>query len=194
MDDDGKPREIFEQLKFFLEKNPDIKLVILDPASDYMSREAEKDSAVAKDWTKLLSQLTLTKGRPTVLVAHHTRKDSSATSIFKASDKDKIPDLNADDIRGSGGIVNSFRWAMILARREYDDKTEKVFLRVVKTNYTKPSGILQFEPDRAHGGILKFKEILPTPITSHPTTEIEIKTNIKSLIKNDAFLMDEICD
>ena len=169
-------------------------MVILDPASDYMSREAEKDSAAAKDWTKLLSQLTLTKGRPTVLVAHHTRKDSSTTSIFKASDKDKIPELSADDIRGSGGIVNSFRWAIILSRREYDDKTEKVFLRVVKSNYTKSSGILQFEPDKAHGGNSKFKELSPTPTTFHPNPQMEIETNIKSLMKNDDFLMDEICD
>ena len=67
MDEEGNPREIFNQLKFFLEQNPDIKLVILDPASDDMSKEAEKDSATAKDWAKLLSQLTLTPGRPTVL-------------------------------------------------------------------------------------------------------------------------------
>lgn len=159
MDDEGKPREIFTKLKYFLEKNPDIKLVILDPASDYMCREAEKDSAAAKDWTNLVSQLTLTQGRPTVLVAHHTRKENLGTNIFKASEKDKIPDLNADSIRGSGGLVYSFRWAMLLSRREYDDGTEKVFIKVVKTNYTARSGVLQFEPDKEHGGILKFKGI-----------------------------------
>lgn len=162
IDDDGEPREIFKKLKFFLEQNPDIKLVILDPASDYMSKEAEKDSAAAKDWTKLLSQLTLTRGRPTVLVAHHTRKDSSSRAIFSAADKDKIPELNADSIRGSGSLVQSFRWAMLLDRREYDDRSEKVFLRVVKTNYTKRSGVLQFEPDEKHGGILKFSKITNT--------------------------------
>lgn len=157
MTKDGEPREPYAKLKLFLEKNSDIKLVILDPAADYMSGEEEKDAALAKDWAKLLSALTLTKGEPTILVAHHTRKDSSNTAVFKASDKDKIPDLVADSIRGSGGIVQSFRWAMLLDRREYDDRTEKVFLRVVKTNYTGKSGVLQFEPDRSNGGILKFK-------------------------------------
>ena len=157
MTKDGEPRESYNKLKFFLEKNPDIKLVILDPAVDYMAGEEEKDAAMAKDWAKLLSALTLTKGEPTILVAHHTRKDSSNTSVFKANEKDKVPDLVADSIRGSGGIVQSFRWAMLLDRREYDDRTEKVFLRVVKTNYTGKSGVLQFEPDKSNGGILKFK-------------------------------------
>ena len=193
MDEEGNPREIFNQLKFFLEKNPDIKLVILDPASDYMSKEAEKDSAAAKDWAKLLSQLTLTAGRPTVLVAHHTRKDSSVASIFKTNEKDKIPDLNADDIRGSGGIVNSFRWAMILSRREYDDKTEKIFIRVVKTNYTKPSGVLQFEPDKEHGGLLKFKKISSSFNSTNSSIQDEHKST-KPIIDSSGFLMDEICD
>lgn len=157
MTKEGEPREPYNKLKFFLEKNPDIKLVILDPAADYMAGEEEKDASLAKDWAKLLSALTLTKGAPTVLVAHHTRKDSSNTSVFKVNEKDKIPDLVADSIRGSGGIVQSFRWAMLLDRREYEDRTEKVFLRVVKTNYTGKSGVLQFEPDRSNGGILKFK-------------------------------------
>jgi hypothetical protein len=40
MDDKGEPMEVFIKLKSFLEKNLDIKLVILDPASDYMCREA----------------------------------------------------------------------------------------------------------------------------------------------------------
>lgn len=160
MTKEGEPRDAYNKLKFFLEKNPDIKLVILDPAADYMAGEEEKDASLAKDWAKLLSALTLTEGAPTILVAHHTRKDSGNTSIFKASEKDKIPDLLADSIRGSGGIVQSFRWAMLLDRREYDDRTEKVFVRVVKTNYTGKSGVLQFEPDKSNSGILKFKSAI----------------------------------
>ncbi len=172
MDDKGEPREIFTKLKFFLEQNPDIKLVILDPASDYMCREAEIDSAAAKDWTKLLSQLTMIGGKPTILVAHHTRKENQGSTIFKANEKDKIPDLNADSIRGSGSLVYSFRWAMLLARREYDDGSEKVFIKVVKTNYTARSGILQFEPDKKHGGILKFKGSLEYKITEGSKEDI----------------------
>ncbi len=172
MDEKGEPREIFTKLKFLLEKNPDIKLVILDPASDYMCREAEIDSAAAKDWTKLVSQLTLTGGKPTVLVAHHTRKENQGSSIFKASEKDKIPDLNLDSIRGSGSLVYSFRWSMLLARREYDDGSERVFIKVVKTNYTAKSGILQFEPDKKHGGILKFKGSLEYKVTEENKDDI----------------------
>lgn len=89
MTKEGEPRQSYKKLTF-LEKNPDIKLVILDPAADYMAGEEEKDPAQAKDWTKLLSALTLLPGAPTILaVAHHTRKDSNDSSVFKASEKIK---------------------------------------------------------------------------------------------------------
>lgn len=144
MDDKKEPRDVFKKLKHFLKKHPDVELVILDPASDYMSCEVEKDSAEAKDWIKLISELTMLEGRPTVLVAHHTRKDTKAGSqIYKACEKDLVPSMNADDIRGSGSLVQGFRWAAVLDRRQYDDNSEKVFLQVVKSNYTKRSGILQ---------------------------------------------------
>jgi hypothetical protein len=157
IDDDDSATETFKKLKFFLEKHPEIKLVILDPASKYMGCETEKDAAKAQNWVDLLWQISLTEGKPSVLVAHHTRKDSNKNTILKANDKDKAPDMDLDLIRGSGGLVNGFRWAMLLARREYDDNIERVFLRVVKANYTKRSGVLQFDPDKNHGGILQFK-------------------------------------
>lgn len=161
MDDKKEPRDVFIKLKHFLKKHPDVQLVILDPASDYMSCEVEKDSAEAKDWIKLITELTMLEGRPTVLVAHHTRKDSKTSNqIYKAFEKDQIPSINADDIRGSGSLVQGFRWAAVLARREYDDGSEKVFLQVVKSNYTKRTGILQFDPDKNHGGILRFNKLI----------------------------------
>lgn len=172
IDDEDKPTEAFKKLKFFLEKNPNIKLVILDPASKYMGCETEKDAAKAQNWVDLLWQLSLTEGKPSVLVAHHTRKDGSKNTIFKASEKDKAPEMDLDAIRGSGGLVNGFRWAMLLARREYDDNTERVFLKVVKANYTKRSGILQFDPDEKHGGILKFKGTAIENYESNEPTKI----------------------
>jgi hypothetical protein len=167
IDEEDNPTELFKKLKFFLEKYPDIKLVILDPASKYMGCETEKDSAKAQNWVDLLWQLSLTGGKPSVLVAHHTRKDSNKTTIFKANEKDQVPDLSMDDMRGSGGIINGFRWGMMLARREYDDNTERVFLKVTKANYSKRSGVLKFDPDKNHSGILKFNgsvEDMPVPI------------------------------
>lgn len=161
MDDKKEPRDVFKKLKAFLKKNPTIKLVILDPAADYMSCEVEKDSAEAKDWVKLITELTMLEGRPTVLVAHHTRKDSkTGNQIYRACEKEQIPSVNADDIRGSGSLVQGFRWALVLSRREYDDRSEKVFLRVVKSNYTKSCGILQFDLDKNHGGILRFNKLI----------------------------------
>lgn len=174
IDEEDNPTEIFKKLKYFLEKHPDIKLVILDPASKYMGCETEKDAAKAQNWVDLLWQLSLTEGKPSVLVAHHTRKDGNKNTILKASEKNRAPEMDLDAIRGSGGLVNGFRWAMLLARREYDDNTERVFLRVVKANYTKRSGVLQFDPSESNGGILKFKGCI-----EDVTTKEECKDNTK---------------
>jgi RecA-family ATPase len=158
--DDGKTAELFTQLEFFLTKHQDIKLVILDPASKYMGKDVETDNAKAQDWINLLSRLTLTPGRPSILVVHHLRKESNKTkSIYSVDEKDQVPNLTMDDIRGSSGIANGFRWALMLARRRYEDRSEKVFLQVTKSNYSKSSGALEFEPDEHHSGILKFKKV-----------------------------------
>jgi len=158
--DDGKTAELFGQLEFFLSKHPEIKLVILDPASKYMGRDVETDNAKAQDWIDLLSRLTLSPARPSILVVHHIRKDSNKTkSVYKNDEKDLLPDLSMDDIRGSSGIANGLRWALMLARRRYEDHSEKVFLRVTKTNYSKQGGTIEFEPDEHHSGILQFKKV-----------------------------------
>lgn len=176
IDDDNNPTETFKKLKCFLERHPEIKLVILDPASKYMGSETEKDAAKAQNWVDLLWQLSLTEGKPSVLVAHHTRKDGNKSTILKVCEKDQAPDMDLDLIRGSGGLVNGFRWAMLLARREYDDNSERVFLRVVKANYTKKSGVLKFDPDENHGGILKFKgSAIETHEPVRPTTTFTTK-------------------
>jgi hypothetical protein len=193
IDEEDKPTETFKKLKFFIEKHPDIKLIILDPASKYMGCETEKDAAKAQNWVDILWQLSLTEGKPSVLVAHHTRKDSNNTKIFKASEKDLIPDLNMDDMRGSGGIVNGFRWGMVLARREYDDSSERVFLRVTKANYSKKSGVLKFDPDKNNSGILKFSgsaiendDFDRTPSVTHQTSFQETEP-IRNIVKTSKF-------
>ncbi len=157
MGEDNEPTEYFHKLKFFLNKYPKIKLVILDPASDYMNSQTEKDNALTKRWTRFLRQLTTAGGKPSILVAPHLRKDSDEDKIYKASEKNLIPQLSKHSFRGAGSFVDGFRWALALARRRYDDNSEKVFMRVVKTNYTKSSNVLTFEPDSQNGGILKFK-------------------------------------
>ncbi|MGH7249793.1 MAG: AAA family ATPase, partial [Minisyncoccia bacterium] len=161
IDDNSKPAELFTSLDFFLNKHPEIKLVVLDPASKYMGSEVETNNAKAQDWVNLLSRFTLSEGKPSILVVHHIRKEGhKGKGVFKVSEKDQMPDLSMDDIRGSSGIVNGFRWALMLARQRYEDHTEKVFLRVTKTNYSKQSGTLQFDPDENNSGILKFNKLL----------------------------------
>ena len=173
-DEENKPTATFEKLKFFLEKNPDIKFVILDPAIKYMGCETESDGAKAQNLVDLLWQLSLTKGRPSVVLVHHTRKDGDKNIVYKSNEKDKIPEMNLDVIRGSSGLVNGMRWAMLLIRREYEDRTERAFVRVVKANYTKRSGVLKFDPDENHGGILKFSG-----------TEIETPESLSTTASSD---------
>jgi len=190
--DDGKPAELFNQLEFFLSKHQEIKLVILDPASKYMGADVETDNAKAQDWVNLLSRLTLGPGRPSILVVHHIRKEGHKTkSIFKVDEKDQVPDLSMDDIRGSSGIVNGFRWALMLARRRYEDHSEKVFSRVTKTNYSKQSGTLEFEPDEKNSGILKFKKMF-SDYDVENTKPLNKETNNHQLKTEDKYVQQNL--
>ena len=186
--EDNEPTAYFHKLKFFLNKNPKIKLVILDPASDYMNSETENNNAIAKRWTRFLRQLTRAGGKPCLLVAHHLRKDSDEDKIYRVSEKDISPELSKHSFRGAGGIIDGFRWALAMARRRYDDDSEKVFMRVVKTNYTKSSNVLTFEPDEINGGILKFKGMVKNHkigLTLSARETHEIQPIERKLIRNN---------
>lgn len=106
----GKPTDNLKYFKEYLENHPDIKLVILDPASRFL--------AAATDWVAAINQLTQIKSSPTVIVSHHANK--SAIRLVKGS-KDVIFDQSI--IRGASGLVDGVRLVLGMQKKEQDQKT-----------------------------------------------------------------------
>jgi hypothetical protein len=129
-------------------------LVVVDPLSAFGSTDTELDSAAATATMREVERLCGLPGGPTVLVAHHIKK----------ADRDRKADPwgppEADDIRGSSGIVNRARWAAVLEGLHLPDDGRR-FLRmsVVKGNYS-PAGppLFYTQPQQARGAIQAIEE------------------------------------
>lgn len=148
----GEPTKSYLDLKEVLETNPDIKLVILDPASRFMGADTETNNAAATDWVNLIDALTMVGGKPTVLVAHHTNK-----SALRPVGNDKKPVFDQSMCRGASALVDGFRWVLGLQRSEGEDGPRSIFIKLLKSNYSHIGSTLEFEQDFQNGGILKFK-------------------------------------
>ena len=62
-----KPTDNLKYFKEYLENHPDIKLVILDPASRFLGPNCEIDNAAATDWVAELTNLLKSKARRPLL-------------------------------------------------------------------------------------------------------------------------------
>ena|SRR5579871_2757097 len=151
IDNKGEPKKYYEDLKSFLSQNEDIKLVILDPASRFMGAETETNNAAATDFITLIDVLTMVGGQPTVLIAHHTNK----SALNPVSD-DKLPTFSQSFSRGSSALIDGCRWMLGIQRSETKNSQRSVFIKVLKSNYSKLGQILEFEQDYANSGTLKF--------------------------------------
>lgn len=101
-------------------------LVIADPLSAFGPPDCEVDNAAATATMRAIEQLCSLPGEPAVLVAHHTRKGAG-----------KEGPVEADDIRGAGGLVNRARWAATLQKLPSPWEGVRVTsLQVVKANYS----------------------------------------------------------
>lgn len=102
--DDDQPSPFFDNLAAFLDgAGFDWSCIILDPGSRFMGPEAEKDNAAATRFVEALEALTETRGRPAVIVAHHTSK--------QAGSADKTDQGAA---RGSSALVDGARFVLSL--------------------------------------------------------------------------------
>lgn len=152
IDDDGEPTKSYLDLKKVIEENPDIKLVILDPAARFMGADTEINNASATDWVNLIDALTMVGGKPTVLVAHHTNK-----SALRPIGNDKKPIFDQTMCRGASALVDGFRWVLGLQRSEGEENQRSIFVKLLKSNYSHIGPTLEFEQDFQKGGILTFK-------------------------------------
>jgi RecA-family ATPase len=152
IDDEGNPTKSYIDLKAAIESDPDIKLVILDPAARFMGSETEINNAAATDWVNLIDALTMIGGRPTVLVAHHTNK-----SALRPIGNDKKPVFDQSMCRGASALVDGFRWVLGLQRSDGEENQRSIFIKLLKSNYSFIGPTLEFEQDFQKGGILVFK-------------------------------------
>jgi hypothetical protein len=167
INDAGEPKEFYINLKTTIEADTDIKLVILDPASRFMASETETKNSAATDWVNLIEGLTLVGGRPTVLVAHHTNK-----AAIRAVGNDKTPDFNQTMARGASAIIDGFRWVMGLQRSEAKENIRSIFIKMLKSNYSKLGQILEFEQDYENSGTLKLKGVVSSSPTKYTKNDI----------------------
>lgn len=152
IDDNGEPTKSYLDLKKVIETIPDIKLVILDPAARFMGTDTEINNASATDWVNLIDALTMVGGKPTVLVAHHTNK-----SALRPIGNDKKPIFDQTMCRGASALVDGFRWVLGLQRSEGEENQRSIFIKLLKSNYSRIGPTLEFEQDFQKGGILMFK-------------------------------------
>lgn len=171
-DDRGEPTEWVDQLARAIESWPGVdawRLIILDPASRFMGAEAETNNAQATRFVEQLERLTKIKGRPTVLVAHHTNKGALAGQTDQGA------------ARGASALVDGVRWQANLDRVLDESaggkpkaKPNEVELRLVKRNHVPAAPDLRLQ--RGAGGFLSPcghptpREPEPARATSKGTT------------------------
>ena len=136
----GEASQTFEDFQSALnEAHVDWRLIILDPASRIMPEDGELDSAAATDFVAQLESLAQTsKGNPTILLAHHTRKHG----VGKAG------------VRGSSALTDGVRWLTTLQSYGVkpeggvdEDATGRVQLKLQKSNYGKAGFSCRFAFD-----------------------------------------------
>ena len=153
-----EPTKTYNDLKSLVERDKDIKLVILDPASQFMGSETETNNAAATDFIRLIGSLTLVGGKPTVLMAHHTNK-----SALSPAATEKVPSFSQSFSRGSSALVDGARWLMGIQRSEMRGAERSIFIKVLKSNYTELGAIMEFQQDYSNSGTLRYiGEVAPT--------------------------------
>lgn len=189
IDKNGKTTKSYLDLKKSLEENPDIKLVILDPAARFMGPETELTNSAATDWVNLIDALTLVGGKPTVLVAHHTNK-----TALRPVGNDKKPVFDQSMCRGASALVDGFRWVLGLQRSEGENESKKIFIKLLKTNYCKGGEVLEFTQDFDRGGIFVGKEDESKSFSKEKVQTIMMDNLKKFQEMNEKRLQEQIDD
>lgn len=100
-EDQGDVETLFARgLVAYLRERGPWDAILVDPLSRFAGPDTEKDASAATRIMQVLERLAALDGRPSVIVAHHTRKPSG-----------NAQGVTADDIRGSSALVAGARWA-----------------------------------------------------------------------------------
>jgi RecA-family ATPase len=129
-----------------------VSLVVMDPLSRFAGLDTEKDNAAATKFVECVESLVKLKGRPTVLVAHHTSKGARGAAERENAIDAAIngTDLFSTDARGASGLVDGFRWVASLANIDKDT----ALFQVTKSNYGLRGEPVLLRRDSENGGAL----------------------------------------
>ncbi len=152
-----------------LEADVDWRLIILDPASRLMPVDAELDNQAATDFIALLESLTrIGSAKPTVLVAHHTRKHGTGKA----------------GVRGASALTDGVRWLATLSPYGIDEdgaideeRRGRVLLELQKSNYSEAALAVKVAFD-SHG---IMHELTPGQRAAEQHPRPQRKLNSKSL-------------
>jgi hypothetical protein len=122
-----------ERLLLTVQQVPDLKLIIIDPASRFRGGD-ENSNADATRFIQALEYVALETGA-TVLMAHHSHKGAASS-----------PEANQNGARGASALTDGMRWQMALTPQTKAgsklprDADYKLYVEaaLVKTNYTAP--------------------------------------------------------
>jgi len=169
--------DFVERLCATVRELPDLKMIIVDPAS----RSRGGNENFAEDATRFVEALELiakTTGA-TVLVLHHANKAST-----------KDGEQNQGAARGSSALTDGVRWQMNLANitdKQTDDlglaedaKHEYIAAKVTKSNYATAGGTVFLR--RGEQGVLTYHE----PSEAHRATQADRLLLLVQIVREEA--------
>jgi AAA domain len=169
--------DFVERLCATVQELPDLRLIIVDPASRFRGGNEN----FAEDATRFVEALELiakTTGA-TVLVLHHANKAST-----------KDGEQNQSAARGSSALTDGVRWQMNLAPLTdtqaealgiaKDAKHKYIAAKVTKSNYA-PMGDTVYLRRGEHDGVLTYQE----PQEAHRVTQADHFKLLVQLVRED---------
>lgn len=129
--------DFWRELRAQLLAIPDLKLVVLDPLSSFVSADINKDNVAGAALMTMLGELATTSGAGVMLV-HHFAKAMVPTDLSDARSA----------IRGAGALVDNGRWALAMWEAD-QDKGKKILKALGEPERARQSGLVYF------GGLAK---------------------------------------
>jgi hypothetical protein len=122
--------DFWRELRQQLLAVPDLRLVVLDPLSSFVSADINKDNVAGAALMTMLGELATTSGAAVMLV-HHFAKAMVPTDLSDARSA----------IRGAGALVDNGRWALAMWEAD-QDKAYAALKALGQPERSKQSGLV----------------------------------------------------
>lgn len=111
-------------------------LIILDPASRFLPKDAEIDNSAATHFIEECEKLRRLPGNPTILIAHHVNKSSIGGSKLFSDENDSTQAA----ARGSSALVDGARFVINIdsvVKEDWIKKTDFSNKKIIKVRHSK---------------------------------------------------------